>query len=337
MGARRVGEQRKGQTMPDPDTTASTTIASDATVGVAGQGASLESALAAAVMRRIGLPRFTAASGSAASVRIGEIRLENASVDRVDIRNVATTLNTGAISLDDARAIVAVRVFVDWSYDVFFDSGSGSTALGTIEFPFDIGDIDIPRLDNIRLAVPSATLRDIIAAVHPVRDLALGGAALNALRLEDTLLPSAGFALGGLTLGAVNLTDVRLPRSSTARVTLGSFTPAGPLLLPSLRIDGVELPAASAPRVSSAGLVAVPNAVASERTLGGLNFGFLRFDLRIQPTLDIFIAALTIRNLAASATIERVDLRDLRASVDLRNLELERVELEQLHVDRLIV
>lgn len=323
--------------MSDQDATASTVVASDAAVGAAGHGPSLASALTAAVMRRIGLPRFTAASGSAASVRIGEIRLENASVDRVDILNVATTLNTGAISLDNARAIVAIRVFVDWWYDVWLDSDSGSFTLGTFDFPFDIGDIDIPSLNNIRLGVPSATLRDIIAAVHPVRDLALGGAAFSALRLDDTLLPSAGFGLGGLSLGAVNLTDVRVPRSSTARVTLGAFTPDGPLLLPSLRIDGVELPAASAPRIRSEGLIAVPNAVASARTLPGVSFGIFGFTLGMQPTLDIFIEALTIRNLAASATIERVDLRDVRASVDLRNLELDRVELEQLHVDRLTV
>lgn len=321
--------------MSDQDAAASATMAPGAAIGVGDPGRTLEAALAEAVMRRIGLPRFTAASGSAASVRIGEIRLENASVDRVDVHNVATTLSTGAISLDNVRAVVAIRVFVDWSYDVWIDSDSGSTTLGTIRFPFPLGDIDIPSLSNIRLTVPSATLRDLIAAVHPVRDLALGGARLSALRLDDTLLPAAGFALGGLSLGAVNLTDVRLPRSSTARVSLGAFAPTGPLLLPSLRVDGVELPAASAPRVSSAGLVAVPNAVASQRTLAGLDFGFFRFDLRMQPTLDIFIEALTIRNLAASAVIERVDLRDLRASVDLRNLELDRVELEQLQVERL--
>lgn len=310
-------------------------MAPDPTIGAGAQGRTLETAIAEAVMRRVGLPRFTAASGSAESVRIGEIRLENASVDRIDIRNAATSVNTGAISLDNARAIVAIRVFFDWWYDVWLDSDSGSATLGTFDFPFDIGDIDIPSLKNIRLAVPSATLRDLIAAVHPVRDLALGGAALSALRLDDTLLPAAGFALGGLSLGAVNLTDVGLPRSSTARVSLGAFTPTGPLLLPSLRIDGVELPAASASRVSSEGLIAVPNAVASARTLPGVSFGIFGFTLGIQPTLDIFIEALTIRSLAASATIERVDLRDVRASVDLRNLELDRVELEQLRVDRL--
>lgn len=321
--------------MSDQSATASTVTASDTATRFVEPGPSLANALAAAVMKRIELPAFTAASGSAAAVHIGEIRLENASVDRVDIQNVATTFRTGAISLDNARAIVAIRVFFDWWYDVWFDSDSGSTTLGTFDFPFDIGNIDIPSLNNISLAVPNVSLRDIIAAVHPVRDLDLGGATFSTLELDDALLPSAGFGLGGLSLGAVNLTDLRLPGASTAQVTLGAFTPNGPLVLPSLRIDGVELPAASAPRVSSEGLIAVPHAVASARTLPGVSFGIFGFTLGIQPTLDIFIEALTIRDLAASAVIERIDLRDVRASVALHNLELSRVNLEQLHVDRL--
>ncbi len=321
--------------MSDQDATPSAVLAADAADHAIDQGPSLASALAAAVMKRIELPTFTAASGSAAAVHIGEIRLENASVDRVDIQNVATRFRTGAISLDNARAIVAIRVFFDWWYDVWVDSDSGSTTLGTFDFPFDIGDIDIPSLNNISLEVPSASLRDIIAAVHPVRDLDLGGATFGPLELDDTLLPSAGFGLGGLSLGAVNLTDVRLPGSSTSRVTLGAFTPNGPLVLPSLRIDGVELPTASAPRISSEGLIAVRHAVASERKLPGVSFGIFGFTLGMQPTLDIFIEALTIRDLAASAMIERIDLRDVRASVALRDLELSRVNLERLHVDRL--
>ena len=321
--------------MSDQGATPSTVTAAEAAEHAVEHGPSVASALAAAVMKRIELPTFTAAAGSAAAVHIGEIRLENASVDHVDIQNVATTFRTGAISLDNARAIVAIRVFFDWWYDIGIASDSGSTTLGTFDFPFDIGNIDIPSLNNISLAVPSASLRDIIAAVHPVRDLDLGGATFGALAIEDALLPSAGFGLGGLSLGAVNLTDVRLPGASTSRVTLGAFTPNGPLVLPSLRIDGVELPTASAPRVSSAGLIAVRRAVASERTLPGVTFGVFGFTLGMQPTLDMFIEALTIRDLAASAAIERIDLRDVRASVALHDLELSRVNLEQLHVDRL--
>jgi hypothetical protein len=317
--------------MSDQDAAASVVTGPGA---VAEHAPGLASALAAAVMKRIELPRLTAASGSAAAVRIGEIRLENASIDRVDVRNVATTVSTGAISLDNARAIVAIRVFFDWWYDVWFASDSGSATLGTFDFPFEIGNIDIPRLTDIGLVVPSASLRDIIAAVHPIRDLDLGGAGLNALQLDDTLLPSAGFGLGGLSLGAVNLTDVRLPGARTSRVAVGAFTPDGPLVLPSLRIDGVELPAAGAPRVTSEGLIAVPQAVASARTLPGVSFGIFGFTLGMQPTLDIFIDALTIHDLSASATIERIDLRDTRASVTLRNLELDRVDLELLRAER---
>jgi hypothetical protein len=115
---------------------------------------------------------------------------------------------------------------------------------------------------------------------------------------------------------------------------VGAFTPDGPLVLPSLRIDGVELPAAGAPRVTSEGLIAVPQAVASARTLPGVSFGIFGFTLGMQPTLDIFIDALTIHDLSASATIERIDLRDTRASVTLRNLELDRVDLELLRAER---
>lgn len=320
--------------MSDLDAPASTLTATAGGLGLAPGGGALGSALAAAVMKRIELPSFTAASGSAAAVHIGEIRLENASVDRVDVQHVSTTFSTGAVSLDNARAIVAIRVFFDWWYDVGFSSDSGRETLGTFDFPFDIGNIDIPRLTNISLAVPSASLRDITAAVQPVRNLNLGGATFSALEVDNALLPAAGFGLGGLSLGAVTLTDVRVPGASTARLAVGTFAPDRQLVLPSLRIDGVELPAAAAPRITSQGLIRVPHAVASARTLPGVSFGIFGFTLGIQPTLDIFIDALTIRDLAATATIEHIDLRDVRASVGVSNLELSRVDLRDLHVDR---
>jgi hypothetical protein len=296
----------------------------------------LESALTTAVMHRIGLSRFTSEAGSAASVRIGEIRLENTSVDRVDVRDITSAFRTGSISLDGARAIVDLEFRLSWDFRVpiplppFSVRVSGSTSLGSLSFNFDIGNVDIPSLPLTDLEVPDASLEDVTAAVNPIRNLDLGGATLNDLRLDDTVLPSAGFGLGGLSLGPVNLTDVRIPGASTERVTLGAFTPNEPLLFPSIRIGGIELPSANAPVARTEGLIRVPQVRPSARRTPRI----AGFSLRVQPVLDLFIDALTIRNISASARIDRVDLRDLRSSVTVRNLELERAALEGLRVDR---
>jgi hypothetical protein len=294
------------------------------------------SQLAAAVVRRIEVPSFVSASGRASSIRVGEVSLGEVSIDHVDVSDVETRFSTGNIFLTNARAIVEIRLSVRWWYDFWFASDSGVASLGSVSFPFDIGNIAIPALNDIRLEVPSATLDDVRASLQPVIDLDLGGGTFEDLRLADTLVPSAGFGLGGLGLGAVRLNDVAVPSVSAASLDLGRFAPTGPLVLPSLRVEGIELPAASAPHIESEGLIRVPQTTASQRVVP-FSLGVVGFDFRMRPVFDMFIERMVIEDLTASASVATLQVQNVSAPVALRDVSLDGLQLERLTIERITV
>lgn len=309
---------------------------STTTAGLAESSTTFAQQLAAAVMRRIELPHFASASGSAANIRIGEVSLGQASVDHVDVFDTRTTFDTGNVFLADARALVEIQLSVRWWYDFWFASDSGTVSLGSVSFPFTVGNIAIPRLRNIRLEIPTASLDDITATLQPVVNLDLGGGTFENLALTDTVLPSAGFGLGGLGLGAVKLDGLEIPAASSAKLELGGFSPNGPLVLPSIRVDNLNLPSASAPRIESDGLISVPQATASQRVVP-FSLGVIGFDFRMRPVLDFVIERLVIEDLSASASIAALEIRDIAAPLTIRDVQLDGLSLEQLTIDRITV
>jgi hypothetical protein len=305
--------------------------------GLAEPGARFAAQLAAAVIRRIEVPSFVSMSGQAASIRIGEISLGEANIDQIDVFDLQTRFSTGNIFLSDARALVEIRVVLHWWWDVWPFSDSGDVTLGTVDFPFPIGDVGIPALSNIRLEVPTATLDDVRATLQPVTNLDLGGGTFENLRVADTLVPSAGFGLGGLGLGAVRLNQVAVPAVSAASLRLGRFAPSAPLALPSLRVEGIELPAASVPRVESEGLILVRDVTSSPWQSPSFGFGPAGIRVRLEPKFHMFIERMVIQNLTASASVETIQVRNISAPAALRDVRLDGLQLEQLTIERITV
>lgn len=300
---------------------------------------SISSILAAAVMRRISLPKFISASGSAQAIKIDEIRLGNASVDRVDVEELNTEVDTGTIKLEDARAIVSlslsfhygIHIPLPWPFDDISIDGNIPIP-DPPDFPFDIGQIDIPALNNIDLEIPTATLEDIQASVQPVNNLDLGGATFNNIKLDNTVLPTAGFGMSGLSMGALNLNDVSVPSVSSERLSLGDFAPDNPLVLPSISIKDIDLPEASVPRVESDGPVVVPGVTSSTQKIG-LTGGLLEASIDITPTLTIRIGSMVINDISAISTIKKVDLRDIQTTVQVDGVAVEGVELNSVELE----
>ena len=117
---------------------------------------SFSSTLASAVMRQISLPKFLSASGSTSSISIDQIKLGPATVGQVNIQDVDTQLDTGQVTIEDARAIVSLRISFKYGIhiplpwpipDINIDD---NLSIGTIRFPFSIGDISIPALNKYR-------------------------------------------------------------------------------------------------------------------------------------------------------------------------------------------
>lgn len=299
----------------------------------------LSHTLAAAVMGRVSLTKLVCPSGSASSIRVDRIVLGSATVASVDIHRVHTALDTGNVTLEDARAVVSLAI--NFSYgihvrlpgpipDINIDD---DIRIGTIRFPFEIGDVRIPALSNVDLMIPSAGLEDVQASVDPVRQLDLGGARFSALQLDGTVLPAAGFGLGGLSLGPVRIRDVGIPAISSAHLAVGELSPDNPLVLPSIGVRNIGLPAVSAPRVESESPVVIPGVRSQTREIPLVRSGILRASITIEPTLTIAIRTLVIRDISAASTIDRIDVRDLSAPVTLSGVSLDGLMLNDVELE----
>ena len=299
---------------------------------------SLSSTLFAAVMRRISLPRFASASGSTGSIKIDEIRLDDATVDQVDAENVKIELDTGNVTLRDVRTVVRLRITFNWGVHINlpwpipdFDEG-GHVTIESWPIPFNVGNVDIPALNNVDLDIPSATLEDIEASLEPIKDLNLGSGTFSGVALDDTVLPAAGFGLGGMSLGALNLKGVEVPSVSAARLSLNEFSPDAQLVFPSVSIKNVQLPSTSAPEVSSEGPVVVPEVTTSTQRIPLLD-GFLTASIDIEPTMDLLIGSVDIDNMSAVSSVEKIEIRDMKVNVEVSGVTLDELELNSVEVE----
>lgn len=301
-------------------------------------GNTLSSILSAAVMRRISLPKFLSVSGSARSIQIDQVILNNTTVDQVDVANINTEVDTGQVTLENARTIVTLALRFNYGIHIPLPwpipdiNISDSVSLGGISFPFEIGDIEIPRLDNVDLEIPSATLEDIQASIAPVNNLDLGGAGFNGLMLDSTLLPAAGFGLSGMSLGPLSLNEVEVPSVTSEALKIDGFTLDNSLQLPSLTIENIQLPTASAPSVSTVAPVVVPDITAETRNIPLTDF-LLRTSIDITPTLTMAISSMVINDISAVSSIGRVDIRDVQSTVAASGVNAEGIELNNVEIE----
>src|SRR5262245_58870844 len=148
--------------------------------------------LVLAALRAIDISQGLVASGSLGSLRVADLRLGEATVDRLVVEGVSASVHAGSAFLQDVRILLELRLSVDWWYDIWVWSDSGSQGLGSLSFAIGIGNVAVPSLSDIDLSVPRATVTAAALNVAPIRNLELGGAGFRGLRVDDTKLPASG-------------------------------------------------------------------------------------------------------------------------------------------------
>ena len=287
----------------------------------------------AAAMRRIDVSRLLAGSGVAQSLGVDKISLGQASIDRVNIQGVNADLAAGDTRLEGFRMVLRVRVVLRFS--VFGISRERSASFG---FRFNVGNVSIPDLDNITLQVPSAVLEDAAVEVQPVNDLDLGRAQFTDLRLDRTLLPATGFALEGMSVDGLRIEDVRVPATYTEALSVGTFSPDLPLRLPAATVTNLRLPDVDVPRVSSRAPIRIDNILPEDQGGSiGIDLILLSARVSVRPVVDIEISALTINDIEAAASIDRIALEDVSAPLTLTGLHLGELALSEVTVNRITV
>jgi hypothetical protein len=306
-----------------------------ATGGAAGPAARTPHAdLVARALRTVDISQLLVASGTIGSLKVDAIELGEATIDRLAIQNVSAHLHAGNAFLENVRIVLTVHLSVDWWYDVLWLEDSGTNQLGSLSFGFQLGNVLVPSLQDIDLAIPSATADDARAQVLPVTNLDLGGASFRAVEANDTKLPSAGFGLSGLQLGALTLSDVGFPAATSRRASVGELRPRGPIVLPAIEVSGVQVPATRIPNIVSTGAVNIDDAQVTRRGVR-LNLGILGFTFWVRPVVDIHIGALTLGDVALSLAIEKLRLENVGVPVTVRGVSLGNLALEQVTVNQI--
>ena len=291
----------------------------------------------ARALRTIDIGQIGVVSGTAGSLGIDRIELGEATIDRLVIQGVSASIQAGATWLQDVRFVLELRLSVDWWYDFgWLGSGGGTVGLPSLSFGLTLGNVLVPSLDDINLSVPSAVVNDAGAAIAPIANLDLGGASFRDLRVDDTQLPSAGFDLSGMSLGAVSIDSVGFPAAASRRLSLGHFTPDGPLRLPAAEVTGIQIPSAQIPNVVSQGAIDIEDAQATRRGVS-LSLGLFGFTFWVAPVFDIHIGQLTLSDVTAAASIERLRLEDVSAPVTIRGVRMGDLQLEQLTVNQVSI
>ena len=148
-------------------------------------------------------------------------RLGDATVDRLVVQGITARVHSGSAFLQNVRFLLELKLSVHWWYDIGLWSDSGDQGLGSLSFALGIGNVAVPSLSDINLAVPSATVTDASLNVSPVQNLDLGSAGLRDLRVDDTKLPASGFGLSGLQLGAVSVASLGAPDATARSLAVG--------------------------------------------------------------------------------------------------------------------
>jgi hypothetical protein len=92
------------------------------------------------------------------------------------------------------------------------------------------------------------------------------------------------------------------------------------------------------PRVSSSAPIGIPNIRPEDlEQSAGLDLIVLSVRLFVRPIVDIEIAALTINDIDAASSIQRIGIEDITAPVTLSGLSLGDIELRQVTVNQVTV
>jgi hypothetical protein len=292
--------------------------------------------LVLAALRAIDISQVLVASGSIGSLRVADLRLGEATVDRLVVEGVSASVHAGSAFLQDVRILLELRLSVDWWYDIWVWDDSGTQGLGSLSFGIGIGNVAVPSLRDIDLGVPQATVTDASLSVAPVQNLDLGGASLRELRLDDTKLPASGFGLNGLQLGGVSIDSLGAPDATTRSLGVGEFKPRGPIRLPAVEVANIRVPAAQVPNVVSQGAINIDDAQATRRGVS-LDLGILGFTFWAAPVVDIHIGTLTLSNVSLSAGIDRLRVEDVSVPVTVRGVTAGDLRLEQLTVNQISI
>jgi hypothetical protein len=282
----------------------------------------MQTTIAEADIQRSGVNTVNVGSVGIGPITIGQLVLTdfelNTAADGAFLRNFVVT--------------VTYTMKLDWHLHIDLPGhpidDSGTEDLDSPTFIVGFGDIRVPGIENLKIAIDSLALDNPAATINPVSNIQLGAAVAEQIQAKNLRLPTAGFSLSGLGIGGLNLGGFGVPAATLDSVTIakvhGDATPFGQMALNNLALPSVTIPDIVGQGVDS---VATPKPKAFH-----LDLGCLDLTLRVNPTAEAHIDQLVIRNVKANLSIGKIELHNIVAPYELLNLTLAQVGIETISV-----
>ncbi|MBM7808058.1 hypothetical protein JOD57_003895 [Geodermatophilus bullaregiensis] len=282
------------------------------------------------------VPDIRMARATIARVAIGQLALGPITVGELIAGDLRVGMRSGRVELQNLEVILEARLLLIWSIRIPlpwpFDDiviAETTTDLGTVSLPFGFGSPAIPGLENIDLQIPELRAADLVTEADPITGLELSGVQAEGVQVFELTLPTAGFQFNGLALTGVNLNDVTAPAAAIRGVAARSVQSA-PLQVPSLRLRGLDLPAAAANDVSSGPIeLAVPGPPFQTPPL---SLGVLGVQLRIEASARTRIAQMRLSDVQVGANARTIELRNVTIPYGAVEVTLSDLGLDVLEI-----
>jgi hypothetical protein len=283
------------------------------------------------VTHTIHIAEVQTASGQVASIEVDKITPGEAHVGGLSLTNASFAINAGTALLQNVRFLLRLEFTLTYWYNFGFFSGSGSDNLGTIAIPFNAGDVVVPSLNNIGLNIPNIGATNVSASIAPIVNFVLGGAGFTNLVADTVTLPSAGFQLGGLAVGPVSIASLQVPDALVAKVSIATFNPTGNVVVPSVQLNNINLPSASAGDIQSASPITISNITASAQGVSG-NFGIFGIGIMVTPVINTFIGSLQLSNVKISGNVGAAQIQNISVPIAISGINLKTISIAGIDV-----
>ena len=284
---------------------------------------------------QVTVPALDVQQANIQTIDIGNVTIGPITVGDLVVNNADFAMTGAHGRLQSVSVRISIHVTFDWHIHVGLPDGipdiniGDSYDLGNLVFgPVNVGDIDIPALNNIHLHIPTLTAQNMSAAANPL-GLHLGPATAEGVHAANVALPTAGFSINGLTLTSVTGSTLSVPAAKVDHASVQRLHGA-PIQIPAFVLNNIHLPSVSLPSASSSAPLDIP---ATLSTLSvGFDAGILRASIHLTPTATSHIDHLEITNASANASVGQVVLHNITLPYDALNITLSQLGITSVAV-----
>jgi len=280
--------------------------------------------------KKINIKEVIAASGSIKDIAVDKILMGDATIDKIILKGTSANIKSGSAFLQNVRINLELKLTLEWWYDIWIHSDSGTENLGSLWFPLQLGNVQVPSLEDINLSVPNVVIDNLTTGISPINNLDLGSGNFSQIDATDTTLPVNGFQLTGLGLGNFNLSQIQVPKTSTQKATIQQFKPANNIVLPEAQINNLNIPETSINNIQSANISL--DGSASKKGIN-VNLGVLGFKFWVEPVAHINIASMTLQDVKLNAIINMANIEDISIPIDIRGITVKGVDINNIDIN----